>query len=84
VSIVLPGRLLERYAPYADELQGFLIVARAGLEGGPDGAEPPIAVRVSRTARKKCERCWTYRDDVGADGLCARCIAALAGRGPAL
>jgi isoleucyl-tRNA synthetase len=33
----------------------------------------------------KCERCWHYRDDVGASaehpGLCGRCITNLFGNG---
>ena len=48
-----------------------------------------LAVQVTPATAPKCERCWHYRDDVGADaarpGLCGRCVANLAeaeGRGP--
>ncbi|MEW6467008.1 MAG: isoleucine--tRNA ligase [Pseudomonadota bacterium] len=47
-----------------------------------------LAVQVTPATAPKCERCWHYRDDVGADaarpGLCGRCVANLAeaeGRG---
>src|SRR5205085_8480609 len=63
------AQLLERYR---SELEGFLMVARVTPEAD-DGAAPadaagapPYVVRAARTAYPKCERCWTYRADVGA------------------
>jgi isoleucyl-tRNA synthetase len=50
---------------------------RSGV--GADGAA--IEARGAKTTLAKCERCWTYRRDVGADGVCARCVAALAATG---
>ena len=48
-----------------------------------DGAE--LAVHVTPSTAPKCERCWHYRDDVGADaahpGLCGRCVSNLYGAG---
>ena len=45
-----------------------------------DGAE--LQVTVAPSAAQKCERCWHYRDDVGADAahpsLCGRCVSNLA------
>ena len=44
-----------------------------------------MKVTVAPSAAAKCERCWHYRSDVGADtahaGLCARCISNLYGAG---
>jgi isoleucyl-tRNA synthetase len=44
-----------------------------------------LAVAVQPSAATKCERCWHYRDDVGADpahpGLCGRCHSNLFGAG---
>ena len=44
-------------------------------------------VEVAPSALTKCERCWHYRDDVGAGtkhtGLCGRCVANLYGEGEA-
>ena len=63
-------------------LWAFLLVARITLVDGAAGAEPVVAV--TRTAAAKCDRCWTFRDDVGHDatqpGLCTRCTTALAAR----
>ena len=85
VTIAAPSAWRARLAPYHDELAGFLLVARATVRAAEDGAEP--RVEVTRTALARCERCWTYRADVraegGAPGLCARCEAALAATGRA-
>ena len=46
-----------------------------------------ISAGVSASKAVKCERCWHYRDDVGADAthptLCARCTSNLYGAGEA-
>jgi isoleucyl-tRNA synthetase len=46
-----------------------------------------ISARVSASNATKCERCWHYRDDVGADAthptLCGRCTSNLFGAGEA-
>jgi len=53
-------------------------VHRAGREGGEH-------VAVAPSAHAKCERCWHYRTDVGADqshpALCGRCVSNLHGVG---
>ncbi|MBN8488167.1 MAG: isoleucine--tRNA ligase [Burkholderiales bacterium] len=50
-----------------------------------DGDE--LQVTVTPSAAAKCERCWHYRDDVGADAahatLCGRCVSNLHGAGEA-
>ncbi|HYR00685.1 MAG TPA: zinc finger domain-containing protein, partial [Casimicrobiaceae bacterium] len=42
-------------------------------------------IAVNPSAGEKCERCWHWRADVGADpahpALCARCVANLYGSG---
>jgi isoleucyl-tRNA synthetase len=48
------------------------------------GAEPSVRVRVaSELGRRRCERCWHWETDVGAEppspALCGRCAGALAG-----
>ena len=44
-----------------------------------------VAIKVSATQYRKCERCWHYRADVGADAvrpeICGRCVANLYGAG---
>ncbi|MEZ5894858.1 MAG: isoleucine--tRNA ligase [Parvularculaceae bacterium] len=53
---------------------------------GPKGAfrlddAPGVAVTPAETAHEKCQRCWRYTDDVGADPvhphLCGRCADAV-------
>jgi len=55
----------------------------AGGTAGDDDDEAAVEVTPSRHA--KCERCWHYRADVGADAahpeLCARCVSNLHGEG---
>ncbi len=87
VTITAPRAWLDRLAPYRDELGGFLLVANVDLDPGAEGAAPAVAV--TRTTAARCERCWTHRRDVAAEGpqagLCGRCAAAIAvaGRSPA-
>ena len=44
-----------------------------------------LAIEVNATAATKCERCWHYTLDVGADaahpGICGRCVSNLHGTG---
>jgi isoleucyl-tRNA synthetase len=74
--------LLERHRA---ELEGFLMVARVTLgpagEAPAEGAASPYAVKATRTGNTKCDRCWTYRADVGEGGICGRCATVVAARG---
>ena len=83
VVLTAPPAWVRRLAPYRDELTGFLIVARVQLVEGADGAPPQVSV--GRTTAIRCDRCWTYRDDVASAGphagLCSRCDAALTAQG---
>jgi len=77
VTLRVPPSVAERLAGYRDELSGFLIVARAEIIPDPAASEPSVEVRRTRWA--KCERCWSYREDVREEGgVCGRCTAALA------
>lgn len=82
VTITAAPAWIERLAAWERELPSFLLVARAELRAGGAGAAPTVEVR--RTSLAKCDRCWTYRDDVATAGeragLCARCTGALAAR----
>jgi isoleucyl-tRNA synthetase len=67
--------LLERYA---EQLPGLFIVSQVDLK---NGAASPLVVRVDRARGDKCERCWKYKLDIGADAsfpsVCASCAAAV-------
>ena len=60
----------------------YMSAVEAGLEAGDAGSA--VSVEVKRTGLAKCDRCWTYREDVIAEGeragLCARCVEAMRGR----
>jgi isoleucyl-tRNA synthetase len=81
--------VLRRYEP---SLPTIFIVSEVSLESsGTDAAAqsgqndaPAVEVEVRRSAGTKCERCWRYVPAVSRDarheGLCDRCVAALAER----
>jgi isoleucyl-tRNA synthetase len=58
------------------ELPTLLIVSKVVLQDGPPSIE------VARAPGVKCERCWIYAEDVGADpahpAVCAKCAGNLA------
>ena len=65
-----------------DDLKYVFITSQARVREAR-GSELEVGVRAS--THPKCERCWHYRADVGADPrhatLCARCVANLEGPG---
>jgi isoleucyl-tRNA synthetase len=65
-------------ASLGDDLKFVTITSSAALVTGDD-----LSVRVSPSTSIKCERCWHYRDDVGADPahptICGRCTSNLYG-----
>ncbi len=73
----------DRHAALAhlgNDLRFVLITSQARAVEAADGA-----VIGAASPHAKCERCWHYREDVGADtehpGLCGRCAANLFGAG---
>jgi len=77
------SRLYEIFNRFQDDLRLVFITSRATLHKGDDGS--PIQINVIPSAHEKCERCWHYRADVGADAqhatLCGRCVSNLYGSG---
>ncbi|MEI7464427.1 MAG: isoleucine--tRNA ligase [Burkholderiales bacterium] len=67
-------------ASLGDGLKFVTITSQASLSEGSE-----LAVSVTPSAAKKCERCWHYRDDVGQDStdptICGRCTSNLYGAG---
>jgi len=76
------GRTFAALARLGDDLRFVLIASRATVHRTEDAE---VAVLVTPSAHPKCERCWHYRADVGADAahpaLCARCVSNLYGDG---
>ncbi len=67
-------------ATLGDDLKFVFITSRVSVRAGD-----ALAVSVTPSASRKCERCWHWRDDVGADAahpaLCGRCTSNLYGAG---
>ena len=65
-----------------DDLRFVLITSRATLHHREGGG---LGVEVTPSTHAKCERCWHYRADVGADvhhpQICGRCVSNLYGDG---
>jgi isoleucyl-tRNA synthetase len=75
---------------FADDLRFVFITSQARVREGTDPTAtattlPGVSLKVAPSPHPKCERCWHYRADVGADSahpqICARCVANLTGRG---
>jgi isoleucyl-tRNA synthetase len=67
-------------ASLGDDLRFVFITSAIDLRAGED-----LSVLANASKDQKCERCWHYRADVGADaahpGLCGRCVSNLYGGG---
>jgi isoleucyl-tRNA synthetase len=76
---------------FGDDLRFVFITSQARVSAGKpaDGAIvtalPDVALTLSPSTHPKCERCWHYRADVGAEAehpeLCGRCVSNLFGAG---
>jgi isoleucyl-tRNA synthetase len=80
IAIEAPADDYEALASLGDDLRFVTITSAATVSRGD-----ALAVRVTPSAHPKCERCWHWRADVGADRthptLCGRCVANLLGSG---
>ena len=80
VAIVAEPETYRALASLGDDLRFVLITSVATVRRGD-----ALAIAVAPSQDPKCERCWHWRADVGADpahpGLCGRCVANLFGGG---
>jgi isoleucyl-tRNA synthetase len=83
VDMYVAGKDHDVLAHLGDDLRLVLITSRATVHRVATEAEGHIDV--SASLHDKCERCWHYREDVGADAqhatLCGRCVSNLYGSG---
>jgi isoleucyl-tRNA synthetase len=83
VEIGASGEKLKLLQSLGDDLRFVLITSRATVTAAESESEEAIRTAPSRHA--KCERCWHWRADVGADpkhpAICARCVQNLYGPG---
>jgi isoleucyl-tRNA synthetase len=78
IQLSANGDLYPLLARYAAELPGLFIVSQVELAAGQGDA---VTVKVERAAGAKCERCWKYTTDIGANPayptICAACARAI-------
>ncbi len=82
VEVAVPPADFDFFAARRDELETICIVSRLTVRRHDvPAADQTIAVRVDRAPGVKCQRCWNYRESVGASAthpvLCDRCVAVL-------
>ncbi len=78
------GEEYEALEKLGDELRFVMITSRATLHMAENGN---ARIDVTASPHAKCDRCWHYRADVGADAahptICGRCVSNLFGAGEA-
>ncbi len=82
LDIYASGTIYELLLSLGDDLKLVCITSRATLHRADEGQ---FKIEVTPSTHTKCERCWHYREDVGADAqhptLCGRCVSNLYGTG---
>jgi isoleucyl-tRNA synthetase len=89
VDLYAIGEIFDLLDSFGDDLRFVFITSQVRLHQGshPEAVagDTGVGIRVSASPQQKCERCWHYRADVGADvaspGLCGRCVSNLHGEG---
>jgi isoleucyl-tRNA synthetase len=83
VEIRASGEKLKALQSLGNDLRFVLITSQATVTHVEKAEDEAIIATASKHA--KCERCWHYRSDVGADKehatLCGRCVSNLFGKG---
>jgi isoleucyl-tRNA synthetase len=80
IDVYATGKDHETLARFGNDIKYVFITSRATIHKGTE-----LAIEVAASTHTKCERCWHYREDVGADAqhptLCGRCVSNLYGSG---
>ncbi len=83
LDIYAETAIAEALSRLGDDLRFVLITSRATVHQRAGALD----VQVTPSPHIKCDRCWHYRADVGADAehphICARCVSNLFGKGEA-
>ena len=81
LDIYADGAVYEALNRLGDDLRFVLITSRASLHHRAG----ELDIQVAPSSHVKCDRCWHYRADVGADTehahICGRCVSNLFGKG---
>ncbi|HWI35429.1 MAG TPA: isoleucine--tRNA ligase [Burkholderiales bacterium] len=75
IDLSAEGADYDALASLGDELKFLMITSAARAHRGTP------SVKVTPSTQAKCDRCWHYRADVDAEGLCGRCRLNLNGPG---
>lgn len=82
----VPAATYNALASLEDDLRFVMITSKAELVSKTNDSTV-MNVSVTPSAHQKCDRCWHYRADVGADKahphICGRCVSNLFGKGEA-
>jgi isoleucyl-tRNA synthetase len=89
IDVAASGALFEDLASLGNDLRFVLITSAARLREAEPADDAQAAstglISVTPSPHTKCERCWHWRDDTGADKswplLCGRCVQNLHGDG---
>ncbi|HYH43753.1 MAG TPA: class I tRNA ligase family protein, partial [Burkholderiales bacterium] len=90
VALHASGEDADFLRSFGDDLRFVFITSQARVENGgaADAVKtvmPGVTLQVAASVHPKCERCWHYRADVGADPahpeICGRCVENLQGDG---
>ncbi len=85
VTLYASGDDYDLLTSLGDDLRFVLITSAARVVRAEGEGSELTRVEATASAHEKCERCWHYRDDVGAvaehPGLCGRCVSNLHGEG---
>ena len=89
MDLYAQGEAYDLLASLKDDVRFVMITSRAtvhaGAGGVASGALAGVGMAVAPSAHAKCDRCWHYRPDVGANAehatLCGRCVSNLFGPG---
>jgi isoleucyl-tRNA synthetase len=83
IDLFLAGERHALVATLGDDLRFVTITSRATLHAASSAADEKVVVKPS--THRKCDRCWHWRADVGAEPghptLCGRCVTNLFGAG---
>ncbi|OGA02750.1 MAG: hypothetical protein A3H35_14270, partial [Betaproteobacteria bacterium RIFCSPLOWO2_02_FULL_62_17] len=83
VTVKASGERHALLAGLGDDLRFVLITSKAELRASKSAADE--AIEAVPSSHAKCQRCWHWREDVGAEpahaGLCGRCLSNLFGAG---
>ena len=81
VDVYAPKVTFELLSRLGDDLRLVFITSRANVHL----REGELEIKVTPSTHSKCDRCWHYRADVGANAehptLCGRCVSNLFGAG---